>query len=296
VTVSRARCLHAGGNLLGEGPVWHEGRLYWVDILGRAVHALQVDGDGGGAAVAHQRWPMPEPIGFFVPTTAGDFIVGLKRGLARLDLASLRLTDLGTPEPGQAGNRFNDGKCDDAGRLWAGTMHEGARDATGWLYCYTPGEGFRAADGPYPVTNGPAIAPDGVTLYHTDSNDRTIYAFDLTEAGGLARKRIFVRLPREDGYPDGMTVDAAGDVWVARFGGWGIDRYRADGSRAERIALPVANATSCAFGGPRHDRLFVTTARAGLDAAALARQPLAGGLFEIDTPGARGQPARLFRG
>ena len=271
--------------------MWHQGRLYWVDILGKAVHAL--DPDSGD----HQTWSMPDRIGFLLPTAAGDFIVGLKRGLARVDLRTMAITDLGTPEPHLPGNRFNDAVCDRQGRLWAGTMNDGESAPTGWLYRYTPEDGFRAADGPYTVTNGPVIAPDDKTLYHNDTEGRTIHAFDFQAARGeLSNKRLFVRLGADEGYPDGMTVDASSDLWVARFGGWGIDRYRPDGALAERIAFPVRNVTSCIFGGERLDRLFVTTARIGLPAEALAAQPLAGGLFEVEAPGAVGQPCAIFRG
>jgi sugar lactone lactonase YvrE len=289
----RVRCLHQGANTLGEGPLWHQGRLYWVDILARQIHALHPDSG------QHRSWLLPDRIGFLVPAASGQFIGGLKRGLARIDLRGDApvLTDLGTPEADRPGNRFNDAKCDRQGRLWAGTMNDGNSEPTGWLYRYTPEEGFRAVDGPYCVTNGPAISPDGKTLYHSDSSRRVIYAFDLHEARGeLSGRRPFVQLGASDGFPDGMTTDAAGCLWVAKFGGWGLDRYRPDGSLAERIDLPVRNVTSCAFGGERLDRLFVTTARLGQSAEELAAQPLAGGLFEVEQPGAVGVPAGVFRG
>jgi D-xylonolactonase len=285
----RIRCLHAGADLVGEGPIWHEGRLFWVDILGQRIHALEPD------TRAHQSWPVPERIGFLIPTTTGDFIAGFKRGLGRLDLRTMRITALGSPERHLPGNRFNDAKCDRQGRLWAGTMNESSREATGWLYRYTGRDGFRAMDGPYVVTNGPAISPDGATLYHTDTAQRTIHAFDLSSQGELSNRRPFARLREEDGHPDGMTTDAAGDLWVGKFAGWGIDRYHPDGRLAERIAFPVKNVTSCVFGGERLDRLFATSARVGLDAQALAEQPLAGGLFEIADPGAGGLPGDPFR-
>jgi len=289
---SRVRCVHPGANVLGEGPIWHQGRLFWVDILDRKIHAVDPDGAGD-----HRSWPMPDRIGFLLPSVAGDFIAGMKRGLARVDLGTMAITDIGTPEPHRPGNRFNDGVCDRQGRLWAGTMNEASGEPAGWLYRYTPEDGFRAADGPYTVTNGPVIAPDDRTLYHNDTSGRTIHAFDFDAArGALSNKRTFVRLGDSEGFPDGMTVDASGDLWVARFGGWGIDRYRPDGSLAERIALPVCNATSCIFGGERLDRLFVTTARLGQSAEALAAQPLAGDLLEVLEPGAVGQPLALFRG
>src|SRR5262245_16455715 len=102
----RVVCLHEGRDVLGEGPLWHDGRLYWVDILDRRVQA--VDPDGGH----HQSWPMPDRIGFIVPTTRGDFIAGMKHGLVRVELDGGRITELGTPEPELPHNRFNDGKCD----------------------------------------------------------------------------------------------------------------------------------------------------------------------------------------
>jgi sugar lactone lactonase YvrE len=278
------------GDILGEGPVWHEGRLYWVDIYGRRLHAFEPDSG------AYRSWAMPDRIGFFIPTTSGDFIAGFKRGLVRIDLEGLLIADLGTPEPELPDNRFNDAKCDLEGRLWAGTLCDNNRTPTGRLYRYTSDEGFRPMDGPYLVTNGPAISPDGSVLYHTDSEAGIIHAFDLSDSGELANKRVFVRMRREDGLPDGMTTDTDGNLWVARFGGAGIDRYRRDGALLERIALPVSNVTSCTFGGEHLDRLFVTTARLGLSDEALAAQPLAGGLFEVKDPGARGLAVRPYRG
>ena len=226
---------------------------------------------------------MPERIGCIAPQRGGGFIAGFKSGLALLDLDTGDISPLAIPEPDFPGNRFNDGKCDDRGRFWAGTMDDAVVAPSGWLYRLDPDGQCQAMDGPYVCTNGPTFSPDFRTLYHTDTIGRTIYAFDLSREGALARKRVFARFDPADGYPDGMTTDRDGFVWVALWGGWRITRFAPDGRIDRIIRLPVAQVTNCAFGGMELDTLYVTSAREGLDAAALARQPLAGGLFEIRT-------------
>ena len=142
-------------------------------------------------------------------------------------------------------------------------------------------------DSGYVITNGPAFSPDGSTLYHTDTLERRIYAFDLHADGSLANKRIFASIEEGAGYPDGPVVDSEGCLWTGLFGGWSARRYASDGRLLERVAFPVANITKLAFGGPGLTTVYATTARKGLDAAALAAQPEAGGLFcfEAKIPG-----------
>lgn len=276
-------CIWPAGALLGEGPFWHpsERRLYWVDIKAPAIHAC----DAGGGN--RQTWPMPEPIGSLAPRRAGGFVAAFKSGFALVDLEPLAIRKIGNPEPTVPGNRFNDGKCDGAGRFWAGSMDDEIRAATGWLYCLAPDRSWRRWDGPYLCTNGPAFSPDGTVLYHTDSMVRTVYRFALAPDGTLSDKRDFVRFAESDGYPDGMTVDAAGGVWVAHWDGWRVTRFRPDGAVDRVIALPVAQVTSCAFGGDDLRTLYITSASIGLSDEARRAQPLAGGLFAVavDAPG-----------
>ena len=151
------------------------------------------------------------------------------------------------------------------------------------------------ADGPYICTNGPAFSPDFRTLYHTDTVGREIHAFDLAADGTPSRKRRFIRFGDDDGYPDGMTVDAEGHLWVCHWGGWRLTRFTPEGRAERTIRLPVAQVTSCAFGGPELRTLFVTTAAIGLAPEDLARQPLAGGLFAV-RPGLSGFAAPLYSG
>ncbi|MBM3596718.1 MAG: SMP-30/gluconolactonase/LRE family protein [Alphaproteobacteria bacterium] len=287
----QASCIWPAGAVLGEGPLWHprEKRLYWVDIKQPAVHAINP------ATGARRSWPMPEDIGCIVPRRGGGFIAGLKTGFARIDLDRGSIERIGNPEPDQPGNRFNDGKCDGAGRFWAGTMDDQVKRPTGWLYCLDTQGKWTRRDGPYPCTNGPAFSPDDRTLYHTDTMGRTVYAFDLGADGTPSRKRAFVRFAEVDGYPDGMTVDSGGCVWVAHWGGWRVTRFRPDGTAERTIRLPVAQVTSCAFGEEDLRTLYITTASTGLSWAEREAQPLAGGLFAVRTDTA-GLECRFYGG
>ncbi len=277
---------------VGEGPVWvaEERALYWVDIKQPAVHRLGLD-DG-----ARRSWPMPERIGFLVPRAGGGFVAGFKSGLVLLAPATLAAEPLLRLEPEVPGNRLNDGKVDAHGALWTGSMDDAEREPSGWLYRVAPDLGFARADGPYAVTNGPAFSPDGGTLYHADTLGGTVYAFSVSDDGMLAGKRVFARIPPAHGYPDGMTTDAQGCLWLAHWGGWRLTRFTPRGQVDRVVRLPVAQVSSCAFAGERHERLFVTTAAYGLDAAAAAGQPLAGSLFEVRDPGVDGLSPGRFAG
>ncbi len=284
-------CVWQASALLGEGPVWlpEEDALYWVDIKAPAAHRF-VPAIGG-----RQSWPMPEEIGFLIPRAGGGFIAGLQSGFAFVDLSSGVIEHFASPEADLSNNRLNDGKCDPLGRLWAGSMDNDQAAPTGVLYRVDADRSWQPMDDGYIVTNGPAFSPDGRTLYHTDSFARTIYAFDLDENGALSGKRTHIRIADDQGYPDGMTVDEDGYLWVAHWGGWCLTRFSPEGTVERTIELPVAQVTSCAFGGSDLDTLYVTTAAIGLDQNDRARQPLAGGLFEISV-GIKGLPANRFAG
>jgi sugar lactone lactonase YvrE len=186
-------------------------------------------------------------------------------------------------EPDRPGNRLNDAAVDADGRLWFGSMDDAERDPTGRLYCLSR-EGLKAMDSGYVITNGPAFSPDGRILYHTDTLERTIFAFDLAKGGEISNKRIFVRIEDGAGYPDGSVVDADGCLWTGLFGGWAARRYSPNGELLRTVRFPVSNITKLAFDGTT---VYATTAWKGLDAAARKAQPLAGGLFrfEVGTPG-----------
>jgi sugar lactone lactonase YvrE len=285
--MSEARCAWAVGATLGEGPLWsaREGAVYFVDIKAPAVHRLSLE---SGAC---RSWAMPEPIGWLIERRERPgFIAGFKSGFADLTLDPLTIRPIGGPEPDLPGNRMNDGAADACGRIWAGTMDNAEQAATGALYRLDPDQTWRRMDQGYRVTNGPAFSPDGATLYHTDSARRVVYRFDLGPDGELRNKAEFVRFDEAWGYPDGMTCDIDGGVWIAHWAGSRVSRFASDGRLDRSIALPVSQVTSCVFVGDALDRMFVTSARIGRE-----DEPMAGALFEVD-PGVRGLECGMFGG
>lgn len=285
-------CIWPARALLGEAPVWHEveRRLYWLDIKGHRLRACNA------AGLDRRVADLPCVTAPLVPRRSGGFVVGVRGRLAALDPAHAgKLNDLVALEADKPGNRFNDGKADAAGRLWIGSMHDAESEATGALYRVNPDLTWTCADTGYVVTNGPAISPDRRTLYHTDLPARTVYAFDLAGDGALSNKRVFLRFSENEGYPDGMTCDAEGRLWVAHWGGGRVTCRNEDGTVRSTIALPTPFVTSCCFGGLDYRILFITTATIGLAPEARGNDPLAGGLFAV-TPGAVGTPAAMFAG
>lgn len=285
-----AECVADVKAVLGEGPVWveREAALYWVDIKGRKIFRLS---DSGGL----RRWDTPMRIGSIAPRASGGFIAGTEYGFAEVELELGRFDIFHNPEADLPANRFNDGKTDPSGRFWAGTMDDREQEALGALYRLDPDRSCERADDGYKVTNGPAFSPDGRTIYHTDSARQVIYAFPLGDDGSLGERRELARFGEGDGYPDGMTVDSEGCLWVAFWEGWCVRRLSPEGERLQELEVPVSKPTSCAFGGPGLNRLYVTSASIGLDEEALRSQPCAGGLFLL-TPGVSGIPVVPFAG
>jgi len=285
--VNGVRVIESAGRCsLGEGPLWslRERALYWVDILGHAAYRLRPE-DGQVT-----RWALPDTIGWLIERGgASGFVAGLGRDVVLLNLEPLEITPILRPEPQFADHRLNDGKADAAGRLWFGTMPVDAGRETGSLYRLDPDGALSHWDRGYRVANGPAFSPDGRYLYHTDSIRGTVFRFTLRADGSVVDRQPFVRFEPGAGLPDGMTVDAEGGVWIAVWGGSRVSRIAPDGSLDRSIALPASQITSCAFGGPNLDRLYVTSAAEGVD------EPQAGALFELE-PGVVGLPAHRFAG
>ncbi|WP_052711897.1 SMP-30/gluconolactonase/LRE family protein [Elstera litoralis] len=244
---------------LGEGPVWHEGALWWVDIKQPSLHRLA----GGLKGGAYQRFALPEPVGAAVPTTAGDWLVGLKSGVYRFTPETGALAAFATLEPDMPGNRLNDGKVDPHGRFWIGSMDDAENDATGQFYCLS-GTPPRIAELPvqFTVTNGLGWSGDGSRMYLTDSANRTIFCAPYDPATGtVGERRVFAQLTEDEGYPDGLCIDADDHVWSCHWDGARLTRYRPDGSRERVIPLPFNRPTSCCFGGAALDTLYVTSAQ-----------------------------------
>ncbi|WP_020652427.1 SMP-30/gluconolactonase/LRE family protein [Massilia niastensis] len=282
-------CLWEIKATLGEGVLWHAAtrQVWFVDIKERRIHCCEADGRN------RRSWHAPGQVSFIVPAADGGFVCALEDGLYRFIETRGEFVPLAKIEAEEHGNRFNDGHVDAAGRLWFGSMDDSEEQARGALYRFD-GRLVRRMDEDYVITNGPAVSPDGRTLYHTDTLARRIYAFDLLPDGGLAHKRVLVEL-EGGGYPDGMAVDAEGHLWVATFGGWRIDRFDTQGRKLGEVRFPCANITKLAFGGDDLRTVYVSSARKGLSAAQLATQPLAGGLFTFraDVPGLPQHALRL---
>jgi len=273
--------------VLGEGPVYvaHEDAVYWVDIKGKAIHRLGLADD------IHRIWPVPEMLGWIIPRrNAPGFIAGFKSGFARLFLDPLRIEPIGVPESHLPDNRLNDAAVDRSGCIWAGSMDDREREATGALYRLNARGEWAQQDTGYVVSNGPAFSPDDTILYHTDTTRRVIYRFLRAEDGSLGDREVFVAFPEEWGSPDGMATDAEGAIWVAHWGGARLSRFLPDGRLDRAIEMPVSQVTSCCFAGPDRERMFVTTASIGRE-----DEPCSGCLFEV-FPGVRGAPCHSYGG
>lgn len=273
---------------LGEGLLWsaRENAVYWVDILAPALHRLSL------ADESVSTWPMPEKIGWVIERRdRPGFIAGLQSGFCELTLEPFACRLLVDPEPHYPDNRMNDAVADHLGNIWAGTMDCGASIETGSLYRLGKDFQVTCRDRGYIVTNGPVFSPERDCLYHNDTGRGVVYRFAFGDDGEIRDKTEFLKFPRDWGLPDGMTVDAAGGLWIAHWGGARVSRFTADGKLDRVIPLPVSQVTNCVFGGSGLDRMFVTSA-----AIDKAEEPLAGALFEVDAGGMKGLAPHYFGG
>lgn len=276
------------GAILGEGPIWvaRDAALWFVDIKGHCIHRYDP------ALNVARSWTAPGQVGWIVPTEDGLFAVGLQSGIHRFDPASASFRLLHAPEAQVPGNRLNDATVAPDGALWFGSMDDGEAEDSGHIYRLHRGLCANVGLPPVSITNGPALSPDGRTLYHTDTLGRHIWRTALSADGAIGETHLFTTIEDGAGYPDGPTVDAEGCLWTGLFGGWAVRRYDPAGALMREIRFPVANITKIAFGGDDLSIAYATTARKGLDMTALTEQPLAGDLFAFD-PGVAGLPGHV---
>jgi sugar lactone lactonase YvrE len=289
VRVLTARPVTAAVAEHGEGPVWHPSfaGLRWVDMLAGDILELVGPDDV-------RRTHVGTVAAAFRPRRGGGVVLADERGFALLDAdltVERRLPDL-WDDPGI---RMNEGGGDPEGNFWCGSMAYDERPGAGALYRLTPDLTAEKVVDDCTISNGIAFSPDGSRAYYVDTPTGRIDVFDYA-GGTLHGRRSAVRIAEGPGAPDGLTVDAEGCLWVALFGGGAVHRYTPEGELLAVVPLPAAQVTACTFGGPDLDRLYVTTSREGLDDDARAAQPLAGALFTVDVPGARGLPTLEFAG
>lgn len=243
----------ASADRLGECPIWDErmSALWWVDIHGPALR--RYDPQSGEL----KSFAMPEAPGSIALRRAGGLLVALESGLYLLGTEQPKL--LAKPKAHQAGLRFNDGRCDRAGRFWVGTLAEPDFPPKGVLYRIEPDGRASAMRSGIRVPNSIAWSPDGRTMYFADSPRHKIWAFDYdAESGEPSNERLFATpFP---GFPDGSCVDAEGCVWNAEWGGSRVVRYTPAGALDRVIEVPAKNPTCCCFGGLRLDTLYITSA------------------------------------
>ena len=279
---------------LGEGPIWDvdDACLWWINIEEGLVHRFDP------ATQDNETFDIGQRLGTVVRRASGGLVLGGHHGFIAFDPQSGEQTIMADPESDKPTNRFNDGKCDPAGRLWAGTLNfEDESQPLGALYCLDCDGNVRQHLDGVCISNGIVWTSDARTMYYIDSPTRKVDAFDFDNATGtISNRRTAVTLADGWGNPDGMTIDSEDKIWVALWAGWGVARFDpVSGELLEKIDVPASQVTACAFGGPSLDDLYVTTARRGLEGEALAKEPAAGGLFHAKV-NVRGVPSSRFAG
>jgi sugar lactone lactonase YvrE len=278
--------------LLGESPMWHpdEQRLYYCDIAGHELRRF----DPHTAEL--ERWRFDTDVACCAPVFGGGLVLAMRDGIWHFDPATSAKRLLAEPPYDATLERYNDGKCDAAGRFWVGTLYEPRHLALAALYCLDGGVLTRKA-GDVTVSNGLGWSPDGRTMYWADTTAHTIYAFDFDpNSAEISRQRVFAQFARRaadtpldayGGRPDGAAVDAHGNVWVAMYEGARLVQLAPDGTLRREVKLPLRCPTMPCFGGADLKTLYVTSARHKRSADELAQQPLAGTVLSIrvDVPG-----------
>ena len=281
------------GNQIGEGPLWSSEHqtIYWVDIPKHLIYRYDLENEN------LEVFDVGLPVGALALRESGGIVAATKRGFAFWDFLSEDLVFLVDPEEDKPETRFNDAAVDRCGRFWAGTMSDSdPHGSHGSLYRLDPDGSVARMDTGFTVSNGIGWSPDDKIMYFTDTMRSVIYAYDFDIAAGtLENRRSFVTVPDGEGFPDGLTVDSEGFVWSAIALGYKINRYDPDGILEREIQVPTAFVSSCTFGGPGMDDLYITTGWEPLNDDEKVSQPFAGDLFRVST-GIKGLEEPKFSG
>lgn len=269
----------------GEGPIWWKDSLLYVDIEEHRV--IRFDPATG----EEESWMVGERVGTVVPRDSGGFVVAGDTGFHFLDDGDGKLTRLGDPEPDKADNRFNDGKCSPDGRFFAGTISLVKKTGDARLYRLDPDQTIHEVFGPVTNSNGIIWSADGSTVYYIDTPRKEVLAFDY-HAGSLSNVRTVISTAHHEASPDGMTIDADGNLWIAFCHGACVACFSpVTGEELRKVDLPCLETTACAFGGPDLSDLYVTT---GIHKSEVEED--AGRLFVIRGLGVKGLPSNGFAG
>ena len=277
---------------VGEGSIWDAKKslLYWVDILSGEVCIFDpVTGENRIIQTC-------QAVGTVVPRANGGLVVALHNGIASLDPESEKLTLIADTEWDIPSNRFNDGKCDPAGRLWAGTMEFGGENGKGALYCFDTDGTVTKKVSPVSISNGIVWSGDQKTMYYIDTPVDNVRAWDFdVETGEIRNERVVIE-NQGSGHFDGMSIDEEDTLWIAMAGGWEVRRFDpGNGQHLESLRLPVSLVTSCAFGGENLDELYITSISQGFTEEQWKEEPLAGSLLRVKVQ-ARGVPSFPYGG
>lgn len=292
MTNIQIRCIADTRCTLGEGPVWDETRgcLWWVDILENRIYQYNSN------TKKIEWWETPEHVGFIVLKKEGGFVAGLKSGLHHVELRKkhqVTVTRIDRVDEHKECIRFNDGMLDRFGRIWGCTMDMKQKEPFGKYYCYDREWNRTVKDEGYIVANGPAVSPDGLTVYTVETvggPGRKKGIFSLS----MGKREELIAWSNYSSFPDGIICDATGNLWIGEFGGNKLRYFSSTGNLLHEIEMPAWNVTKPAFSGCDRKTLFVTTARHAAGEQILEQYPLTGGVFEIYGLNIQGQPT-LYR-
>ena len=280
--------------LLGEGPVWDaaQNRILWIDILRAEFHSFNV------VENKHQIADTGCMIGSFALRNTGGIIAAMQDGINEADGNFKSFRRVIDPENDLPDNRFNEGKCDPSGRFWAGTMSLTDQPERGSLYMVDREFEITRKIANISISNGLAWNAAAGKMYFIDTPTYQVVQYDFNNLNGeITNRKTIISVAKEQGSPDGMTIDTEGMLWIAHWDGWQITRWNPEtGELLMHIKMPAGRITSCTFGGNNFTDLYITSAKTGLTEQQLSEQPLAGSLFVIRNCGYQGFPPVLFAG